>query len=142
MNFTYNNMDNIENFIEKRLSDIFNDINIDEKTIKNIKKSNNKLKKVKKEEINNDNIVIEEVKNKSSKKTKKTKDPDAPKRNRSAYLFFGDDKRKESNVISFSQIAEMWKNLSDTEKEPYNEMAIVDKKRYERDKKDYENNKN
>lgn len=65
-----------------------------------------------------------------------------PKRSRSAYLFFFTDKRTEikNNVGDtvgnpyievIKQIAKMWKNLSEEDKEPYQKMATEDKVRYE-----------
>jgi hypothetical protein len=62
---------------------------------------------------------------KTKKKAKASKkDPDAPKRNKSAYMFFCDDKRaevkKEFPELKMTDIskklAEKWKALSDAEK--------------------------
>lgn len=70
---------------------------------------------------------------------RKRKDPNAPKRALSAFFFFSGDKRDalkaENPGISFGQVGkrlgEMWKELSDKDKKPYEEMAENDKKRYE-----------
>jgi structure-specific recognition protein 1 len=61
---------------------------------------------------------------KTAKKAAKKKDPDAPKRNKSAYMFFCDDKRaevkKEFPDLKMTEVskklAEKWKALSDSEK--------------------------
>ena len=80
---------------------------------------------------------------KSPKKTKKEKS-DAPKRARSAYIFFCTEKREEvknnpkiSNSDILSELGKMWKASNDKKKKPFVEMAAVDKKRYEEDMKNY-----
>lgn len=67
------------------------------------------------------------------------KNHDKPKRSLCAYMFFCNDKRpevvKESPDLKVAEIGkrlgEMWRNLSDEEKEPYKQKAIQDKKRYQ-----------
>jgi hypothetical protein len=79
------------------------------------------------------------------KRAKKEKDPNAPKRNMNAYMFFMQDKRasvKEknpgfSNVELLSALGAEWKKLSDKDKEPYNAKAAADKTRYENEMKKY-----
>ncbi|RLV93240.1 Non-histone chromosomal protein 6 [Spathaspora sp. JA1] len=79
------------------------------------------------------------------KATRKKKDPDAPKRSLSAYMFFANENRDivraENPGISFGQVGkllgEKWKALSDDEKVPYNNKAETDKKRYEKEKAEY-----
>jgi hypothetical protein len=87
----------------------------------------------------------------STRKTKsrgverKKKDPNAPKRGLSAYMFFANEQRdkvREDNPgISFGQVGKMlgekWKALSDSERRPYEEKAAADKKRYEDEKATY-----
>ncbi|CEP13358.1 hypothetical protein [Parasitella parasitica] len=81
-------------------------------------------------------------KEKVSKSSKEKKNPNAPKRGLSAYMFFSQDNRakvKEDNPeASFGTIGkllgEKWKGLSDQEKKPYLEKAEADKKRYEKEK--------
>ncbi|KAL1853446.1 Non-histone chromosomal protein 6 [Paecilomyces lecythidis] len=76
---------------------------------------------------------------------KKKKDPNAPKRGLSAYMFFANEQResvREQNPgISFGQVGkvlgERWKALSDEERRPYEEKAQADKKRYEDEKASY-----
>ncbi|KAJ8654232.1 hypothetical protein O0I10_010054 [Lichtheimia ornata] len=73
---------------------------------------------------------------------KKRKDPNAPKRGRSAYMFFSQEQRstiKEENPdASFGDIGRLlgqkWKGLTDEEKKPYNDKAAADKQRYEEEK--------
>lgn len=80
---------------------------------------------------------------------KKTKDPNAPKRARSAYLFFCDDNRqsvreqlgpdhKMTDVMA--KLGEMWKELKNTGGDDYDtyvELANQDSERYEREIAEY-----
>ncbi|EAS32643.1 non-histone chromosomal protein 6 [Coccidioides immitis RS] len=76
---------------------------------------------------------------------KKKKDPNAPKRGLSAYMFFANEQREnvreENPGISFGQVGkllgERWKALSDKQRAPYEEKAAADKKRYEDEKANY-----
>lgn len=78
------------------------------------------------------------------KETKK-KDPNAPKRSLSAYMFFANEEREnvrnDNPGISFGQVGrvlgERWKALSEAEKKPYEQKAEADKKRYEEEKAAY-----
>jgi len=85
----------------------------------------------------------------SSRKTKvakKKKDPNAPKRGLSAYMFFANEQREnvraENPGIAFGQVGkvlgERWKALSDKQRQPYEAKAIADKKRYEDEKAAYQ----
>ena len=73
------------------------------------------------------------------------KDPKTPKRALSAYFFFCNEKRaevkKENPDFKLGQIskklAEMWGELTDEDKKPYNEMHDKDIQRYEEEKKVY-----
>lgn len=71
------------------------------------------------------------------------KDKKAPKRGKSAYLFFCDDHRngKECEGLPFTKVTkklgEMWRGLSDSEKKPYEVKAKKDKERYLKEKKNY-----
>ncbi|KAG5370222.1 Non-histone chromosomal protein 6 [Yarrowia sp. C11] len=79
---------------------------------------------------------------------KKKKDPNAPKRALSAYMFFANDNRDairaENPGIAFGQVGkalgEKWKTLTDAEKIPYEEKATADKKRYQDEKEAYKAN--
>ncbi|PLN78934.1 non-histone chromosomal protein 6 [Aspergillus taichungensis] len=88
----------------------------------------------------------EKTTRKTTKVTRKKKDPNAPKRGLSAYMFFANDNREkvreENPGITFGQVGKMlgdkWKNLSETQRKPYDEKAAADKKRYEEEKKIYQ----
>ncbi|XVE68063.1 hypothetical protein DITRI_Ditri09bG0038900 [Diplodiscus trichospermus] len=81
------------------------------------------------------------------KKKKKKKDPNAPKRAMSGFMFFSQVERenlKKSNPgASFTEVSrilgEKWKKLSKEEREPYEAKAKVDKKRYDDEKRGYNN---
>lgn len=77
--------------------------------------------------------------------TKKKKDPNAPKRGLSAYMFFANEQRKnvqdENPGITFGQVGkvlgERWKALDEKQRRPYEAKAAADKKRYEDEKANY-----
>ncbi|XVF60467.1 hypothetical protein PTKIN_Ptkin08bG0049300 [Pterospermum kingtungense] len=81
------------------------------------------------------------------KKKRKKKDPNAPKRAMSGFMFFSQVERenlKKSNPgASFTEVSriigEKWKRLSKEEREPYEAKAKVDKKRYDDEKRGYNN---
>jgi len=85
----------------------------------------------------------EEPTGKRSKKQKK--DPNKPKRNMSAYFLYSvsirPEVRKEHPDASFGQIAKIisqkFKDLSDKERQPWVQKANEDKKRYEREMREY-----
>jgi len=83
---------------------------------------------------------------KRAKRTeKKKKDPNAPKRGLSAYMFFANEQREnvreENPGISFGQVGkvlgERWKALSKSQRDPYVAKADADKIRYEEEKANY-----
>ncbi|MCJ1385641.1 Non-histone chromosomal protein 6 [Xylographa soralifera] len=84
-------------------------------------------------------------KTKSVSEGKKKKDPNAPKRGLSAYMFFAneqrDNVREENPGISFGQVGkvlgERWKALNPKQREPYEAKAKADKERYETEKATY-----
>ncbi|EIE21134.1 SSrecog-domain-containing protein [Coccomyxa subellipsoidea C-169] len=86
---------------------------------------------------------------KDDKKKKAKKDPNAPKKALSAFMFFSSAKRdevkKENPDISFGEVGkalgDKWKNISATEKAKYDEMAKKDKVRYAKAKEAYESKK-
>ena len=77
--------------------------------------------------------------------TKSKKDPAAPKRPLSAYMFFSQDHRervKQANPdAGFGDVGRLlgakWKEMSEAEKKPYNDMANRDKARAEAEKAAY-----
>jgi len=89
---------------------------------------------------------------KSKKKTvrkatgRKKKDPNAPKRNKSAYMFFCEhhrgevkDKHPDMKMTDISkELANMWKSCPAEEKKRMDKLANDDKKRYEKAKNEYE----
>ena len=88
---------------------------------------------------------IEKTEKKTSKSVKKKKDPAAPKKNCSSYIFFCKDMRE--NVKSENpdlkgteitkEIANMWKKLEEDDKGPFIEKAEADKQRYLDEMKSY-----
>jgi hypothetical protein len=76
------------------------------------------------------------------RRTRAKKDPSAPKRGLSAYMFFSQEHRKlvqsENQDASFGEIGKIlgdkWKHMNDRDKKPYVEKAEQDKKRYESEK--------
>jgi hypothetical protein len=81
-------------------------------------------------------------KNPKDKKKGKVKS-NAPKRVRSAYLFFCKENRQEvastclKNTDILKKLGEMWKELSDKKKKKYVKMSDEDKERYEEEMKLY-----
>lgn len=84
-------------------------------------------------------------KSKRSDAGKKKKDPNAPKRGLSAYMFFANEQREvvreEEPGLAFGQVGkrlgEKWKALSAPERAPYEAKARADKERYESEKANY-----
>ncbi|KAF2135619.1 uncharacterized protein K452DRAFT_313839 [Aplosporella prunicola CBS 121167] len=76
---------------------------------------------------------------------KRKKDPNAPKRGLSAYMFFANEQREsvrtENPGIKFGEVGKMlgekWKALSEKQRAPYEAKAAADKKRYEDEKAAY-----
>ncbi|WFD02046.1 Non-histone chromosomal protein 6 [Malassezia obtusa] len=82
-----------------------------------------------------------------ARKTKSKKDPAAPKRPLSAYMFFSQDWRErvkaENPDAGFGDVGRLlgtkWKEMSEDEKKPYVDMANRDKERAETEKAAYAN---
>lgn len=81
------------------------------------------------------------------KQVRKKRDPKAPKKASSAYIFFSNAKRAEVKAANpelkgigdiANRLGEMWKTLNDAEKEPYNNMALADKERYKQEMASYQ----
>lgn len=74
-----------------------------------------------------------------SAKTKKEKDPDAPKKPQTAYFLFMNQKRVEVKEADPSltfgtltkKLTEMWRGLDDEARKVYDDLAIKDKERYQ-----------
>ncbi|KAF5353237.1 hypothetical protein D9756_003684 [Leucocoprinus leucothites] len=85
----------------------------------------------------------------SSRNTKAKKDPKAPKRALSAYMFFSQDWRErikaENPDAGFGEVGKLlgakWKEMDEDEKKPYVEQASADKTRAEKEKADYDQGK-
>lgn len=83
----------------------------------------------------------------AKKKKRAKKDPNAPKRPLSAYMFFARDKREEiigkkpelkANVAEVGrQIGAAWNSMPPDEKAPYETQAEGDKRRYEKQMQEY-----
>jgi hypothetical protein len=83
---------------------------------------------------------------KTVKKAKKKKDPDAPKKNKSSYIFYCSDVRavitkenpglKSKEIVS--EMGRQWRETSDKDKQKYIDLASIDKERYIDDMKTYE----
>ncbi|MBI52258.1 MAG: hypothetical protein CL779_03460 [Chloroflexi bacterium] len=79
-------------------------------------------------------------------KKKKKKDPSAPKRPTTAFFYYTSSIRSQvtkenpgKSVADLSKVySEMWKNLSEGEKEVFHEMNKKDKERYAAEKKAFE----
>lgn len=92
-----------------------------------------------------DRINKLEIKIKDNNKIniKKTKDPNAPKRPITSFIYYNKHKidefkkknpGKKIDVTSIGkQSGQEWKNLKDEEKDKYLKMAVKDKKRYEKE---------
>lgn len=78
---------------------------------------------------------------KDEKPKKKKKDPNEPKRGMSAFMFFSNAKRaevKEENPgIAFGEVGkklgEMWKALDSEGRKTFDQQAVKDKARYEKE---------
>jgi HMG (high mobility group) box len=76
---------------------------------------------------------------------KPKKDPNAPKKGKSAYMIFASEKReeikKENPDATFGELGKLlgqaWKDITEKEKEKYNKKAEKDKKRYDEEMKNY-----
>eukprot|EP01006_Ploeotia_vitrea_P044245 TRINITY_DN66820_c6_g2_i1.p1 TRINITY_DN66820_c6_g2~~TRINITY_DN66820_c6_g2_i1.p1 ORF type:complete len:157 (+),score=109.53 TRINITY_DN66820_c6_g2_i1:385-855(+) len=77
---------------------------------------------------------------------KRKRDPNAPKRAMSAYLFFGQEMRQKikdefpdaKSPEIMTKIGARWREMNDEDKQPYVKMADKDKQRYALQKAAYE----
>lgn len=77
-------------------------------------------------------------------KKKNKKDPNAPKRPMSGYFLFAMEKRSKSEELMKMRLVEqgrtisnMWKELSDDEKEKYNQMSAKERESYHKALEEY-----
>ena len=78
-------------------------------------------------------------------KKKAKKDPNAPKKPKSGYMFFSMETRHviktENPDSTFAELGkllgEAWQGLSDADKQPYTDAATEDKERYSKEKENY-----
>ena len=97
------------------------------------------------ENIGKLNSVIKKNNTKETAPTKKVKDPNAPKRGKSSYIFFCVDKRQEiteeNPEMSAKEIIQTlgnrWRSLSQKEKQKYVDQSNEDKQRYEKEMTSY-----
>ncbi|CAL0312594.1 unnamed protein product [Lupinus luteus] len=84
---------------------------------------------------------------KETKKNKKEKDPLKPKHPMSGYFLFTNDRRpallaENKNVLEVSKItAEEWKNMTEKQKKPYEEIAKKNKEKYMHEMEAYKQKK-
>ena len=91
-------------------------------------------------------MTPKESEGKDGKKKKKAKDPNAPKKAKTGYMYFCDAKRaevKEDNPEMkaseiLSELGRLWGEMGEEDKEEYIEQAKEDKKRYESEYSEYE----
>lgn len=82
----------------------------------------------------------------TAKPGKSDKSPNAPRRAHSAYLMFTNAYREEVKAknpgITFAEagkiIGETWAKMTAAQKEPFEQMAADDKRRYDKEKEAYE----
>jgi hypothetical protein len=82
---------------------------------------------------------------KKPRASKKAKDPNAPKKPLSAYMFFATENRPaikaENPSFTFGELAkavsDKWNAMSDEDKKPYTDKATADKARYAKEKAAY-----
>jgi len=111
-----------------------------EEEMKNYKKPESES-----EESDGDSEEDEKKKKKPPKKKAKVVDPNAPKKNLNAYMYYTKENRdkvkaektdlKPSDVSK--ELGARWKKLKPEEKKPYEEMAQKDKLRYEKEIEKY-----
>lgn len=83
----------------------------------------------------------------SNKKMRLKKDPNAPKRPLSAYMFFTIEERANlpndmTPQMKTSELGKRWKDLEQADKTKFEEMAVKDRDRYSREKKEWEDKGN
>lgn len=104
------------------------------------KKKYEDLAKVDKERYMKEMEEYESNSENENEKAKKDKDPNAPKKNLNSYFHFCKVTREKHPDVKYTGAAlkVMWADLDD--KSEYQEMAKLDKERYLKEKKEYEDN--
>uniref|UniRef100_A0A7S0RR61 FACT complex subunit SSRP1 n=1 Tax=Pyramimonas obovata TaxID=1411642 RepID=A0A7S0RR61_9CHLO len=110
-----------------------------EKEEKEKKEKPKKATPTKKQKVNEDGTPVK------AKKPKKKKDPNAPKKALSGFMYFSQVNRpkvkEEDPSLGIGGVAkvlgERWKALTTEEKQIYEDMHSKDKERYEKEKKEY-----
>ena len=82
------------------------------------------------------------------KKTKKMKNPNAPKRALSAWIIYTNEQRpkfkannpEKSTTELTTLMSQEWRNMTDSDKKKYEDLAKVDKERYMKEKEEFESN--
>ncbi|KAJ8768561.1 hypothetical protein K2173_022671 [Erythroxylum novogranatense] len=89
----------------------------------------------------------QETEKENNKKIKKEKDPLKPKQPMSAFFLFSNQRRgdliaENKNIIEVAKIAgDEWKNMTEKERAPYEEMAKQKKEKYMQEMEDYRRKK-
>ncbi|KAG6391071.1 hypothetical protein SASPL_148819 [Salvia splendens] len=92
-------------------------------------------------------LFKQEAEKENNKKTKKEKDPLKPKHPMSAYFIFSNERRaallaENKNVLEVAKITgEEWKNMTDIQKAPYEEIALKRKEQYGQEMEAYKQKK-
>jgi hypothetical protein len=111
----------------------------------------NKYNEYLSKELNLDDDQVKEIlesfikanKKELTKREKKIKDKNAPKRSKSAYMFFCEETRPKLKkeeldfAATAAKLGEMWGALSDKQKKKFNDKAEDDKKRYQDEMANY-----
>lgn len=142
--------DQIKNIVQE-LSSVLGDLLTNVFTGKTATKAVSAINDEKAQEIlaefvrNNMTVTVKAASKKTDKKTKKKKDPDAPKKNCSSYIFFCKDTRdtvKEDNpefkgTEVTKELGRMWRELDEEGKAPFVVKAEADKVRYSKEMEGY-----
>jgi len=88
------------------------------------------------------NDLVKKLLDTSFTSVKAKKDPNRVKRAKSAYFFFCDDKRKEVQLANPGKgmgeiskaLGALWKELSEDDRQKYNDLNVDDVQRYEDEK--------
>lgn len=96
--------------------------------------------------VNQLNTEIQNFEQNAGKGRKTTKDPNAPKRPSTAWIFYYKEQiqvmKKKNTDMSTKEICSAlgakWKKMSDRQKKKYNDLAQKDRERYQREKDAYE----